>query len=288
MNMTKERDVATAPLAEVLRGYRIVDLSLTLDDRLPCVWPGHMPFEHKVHNWYTVVVGGGQRLRSTAPYYTCWMTLDEHVGTHFDAPTHFIPPPDSGLEHANEFGDMYGDRVPLELLQGPATVIDVRALREDPEDGVSPLITPEFLESWEDEKGPISPGDVVLFFGGWDELYVPHPEGAKYAHGPVLGGDAPGWPAPSADAVVSLYDRGVRTLGTDAPSIGAAHEGLSMHWAGLGRGMVYVEALSRLGELPLRGSFFVFLPLKVAESSGASGRALAYVPDNPGTTGGVG
>ena len=88
-------------LAQALLQYRIVDLSLTLDDRLPGVWPGHMPFEHKVHNWYAVSVSGGQRLRSTAPYYTCWMTLDEHVGTHFDAPAHFIPPPDSGLDHAN-------------------------------------------------------------------------------------------------------------------------------------------------------------------------------------------
>jgi isatin hydrolase len=269
---------AESPLAQTLRGYRIVDLSLTLDDRLPCVWPGHMPFEHKVHNWYEVVVGGGQRLRSTAPYYTCWMTLDEHVGTHFDAPTHFIPPPGSGLTHANEFGAMYGDRVPLELLQGPATVIDVRPLRQHPEDGVSPLITPAFLEAWQEEHGAVAEGDVVLFFGGWDELYLPDPEGAGYVRAPLVTRDGPGWPAPSAEAVLYLYERGVRTLGTDGPSIGAAHEGLSMHYAGLGRGMVYVEGLACLQELPVRGSLFVFAPIKIAESSGGPGRALAYVP----------
>jgi kynurenine formamidase len=267
-----------SPLAQALAGCRVVDLSLTLDDRLPCVWPGHMPFEHKVHNWYTMDVGGGQRLRSTAPYYTCWMTLDEHVGTHFDAPTHFIPPPDSGLEHANEFGAVYGDKVPLELLQGPATVIDVRPLRENGEDGASPLITREFLERWQEENGAVAAGDVVLFSSGWDEFYVPFPEGAKYTQRPLVFRDSPGWPAPHADAVAYLYERGVRTVGTDGPSIGAAHEGLSMHYAGLGRGMVYVEALTRLEELPVRGSFFVFLPLKIAESSGGNGRAFAYVP----------
>jgi isatin hydrolase len=267
-----------SPLARALRAYRIVDLSLTLDDRLPCVWPGHMPFEHKVHNWYTMSVGGGQRLRSTGPYYTCWMTLDEHVGTHFDAPTHFIPPPDSGLDHASELGAVYGDRVPLELLQGPATVVDVRVLRANPENGVSPLITPELLDRWEQENGAIAEGDVVLFRSGWDELYVPYPEGARYMQRPLVFRDAPGWPAPSAEAVASLYERGVRTLGTDGPSIGAAHEGLSMHYAGLGRGMAYVEGLARLDELPVRGSLFVFMPLKIAESSGGGGRALAYVP----------
>jgi kynurenine formamidase len=277
--MTAVEGTATStPLAQALVGHRIVDLSLTLDDRLPGVWPGHMPFEHKVHNWYAVSLGGGQRLRSTAPYYTCWMTLDEHAGTHFDAPAHFIPPPDSGLDHANEFGATYGDKVPLEQLQGPAAVVDVRSLRQHPVDGVSPLITPELLEAWQREHGPIGEGDVVVFFGGWDELYLPYPEGAKYVHRPVVTRDSPGWPAPSAEAVAYLYDLGVRTLGTDGPSIGAAHEGLSMHWAGLERGMAYVEGLAHLDELPARGSYFVFMPLKIAESSGGSGRALAYAP----------
>ena len=96
--------------------------------------------------------------------------------------------------------------------------------------------------------------------------------------GPLVFRDHPGWPAPSAEAVEYLYDQGVRTLATDGPSIGAAHEGMSMHYAGLGRGMVYVEGLAQLEQLPIRGSYFVFMPLKIAESSGGSGRALAYVP----------
>ena len=273
-----EGTVAAPPLAEVLRSYRIVDLSLTLDDRFPCVWPGHMPFEHKVHNWYAVTAGGGQRLRSTAAYYTCWMTLDEHVGTHFDAPTHFIPPPDSGLPHASEMGEIYGDRVPLELLQGPATVVDLRPLRAGSENGVSPLVTPEFLERWEQENGLFRGGELVVLFSAWDELYKPYPDGRNYVQGPLVFRDHPGWPAPSAEAVEYLYDQGVRTLATDGPSIGAAHEGMSMHYAGLGRGMVYVEGLAQLEQLPIRGSYFVFMPLKIAESSGGSGRALAYVP----------
>lgn len=278
--MTAAPEIAAAsPLAEALKGYRIVDLTLTLDDRLPCVWPGHQPFEHKVHNWYTDSTEGAQRVRSIAAYYTCWMTLDEHVGTHFDAPPHFIPPPGSGLDHANEFGAVHGDRVPLEQLQGRVDVVDARPLRQaEQQPGVSPLVTPEYLERWEAEHGPFTPGDVVLLLGGWDEHYLPYPEGAKYVQGPLVFRDSPGWPSPSAEAVELLYDRGVRTLGTDGPSIGAAHEGMSMHYAGLSRGMAYVEGLTRLQELPARGAYFVFMPLKIAESSGGSGRALAYVP----------
>ena len=39
-----------------------------------------------------------------------------------------------------------------------------------------------------------------------------------------------------------------------------------------------VLGLAGLEELPVRGSYFVFLPLKIAESSGGNGRAFAYVP----------
>lgn len=276
--MATEERVSPAPIVSVLQGYRIVDLSVTLDETMPCVWPGHMPFEHKVHNWYVASDGPGQLLRSAGPYFTCWMTLDEHCGTHFDAPTHFVPPPESGLAHAGDLGAIYGDLVPLDTLQGPATVVDVRALVASPQNGVSPLITPGFLATWERRHGPFEAGTAVLLYGGWDQHYVRYPEGAGYSRGALVSRDRPGWPAPHADAVVYLYDRGIRLLGTDGPSIGAAHEPVSMHRAGLERGMAYVESLARLGELPVRGSYFIFMPLKIARSSGGNGRALAFVP----------
>jgi kynurenine formamidase len=283
--MTTTERFSALELANVLQDYQIVDLSVTLDDTMPCTWPGHMYFEHKIHNWYAPIEGPGQPLRSAGAYYTCWMTLDEHSGTHFDAPTHFVPPPDSGLEHASDLGSIYGDKVPLEALQGPATVADVRELNRDGQNGISPLITPDFLAAWEQRHGRFQPGDAVLLYTGWDQYYVPYPEGVKYSQGAVVLHTHPGWPAPSAEAVIYLYDRGVRLLGTDGPSIGGSHEAMTMHYAGLERGMAYVESLARLGELPVRGSYFIFMPLKIAQSSGGNGRALAFVPKGSHTIG---
>jgi kynurenine formamidase len=40
-----------------------------------------------------------------------------------------------------------------------------------------------------------------------------------------------------------------------------------------------VEILTNLGDLPVRGAFFVFLPLKISGSSGGPGRAIALVPN---------
>ncbi len=68
-------------------------------------------------------------------------------------------------------------------------------------------------------------------------------------------------------------------MGIDAPSIGSAHDGVPVHQEGLGRGMRYVEILTNLGELPVHGAFFVFMPLKIANSSGVPGRAMALVQE---------
>lgn len=279
VRVTLRQEAPAQTLTDVLTRYHLVDLSLTLDDRLPCAWPGNVAFQHKVHNWYAPVTEGPQPISSRSSFYTCWFTVDEHAGTHFDAPPHFIPPPDTALPHASEWGSQYGDKVPLEELQGPAVVVDVRPLLPHAHRGTSPLIDPQFLTEWERRHGEFKQGEAVLLFSGWDRYHTSGSNGRKYVDGPILFADEPGWPAPSAEAVEHLYDKGIRLLGTDAPSIGAAHEGASMHYAGLERGMRYVESLANLAVLPVRGSYFIFMPLKIAQSSGACGRAMAFVPD---------
>jgi len=254
-----------------------VDLSNLLSEDMPA-WPGHMLFTHKVHNWYERVDAPGQPLRSTAAYYTCFYTIDEHCGTHFDAPPHFVPPPGSGLPHAGEIGAQTGDRILLERLRGPAVVVDVRSLNAGATDGVSPRITPAFLKAWEAEHGELSAGDVVIVRTGWDAYWTAGEEGLKFCWRPVVLRDHPGWPAPSAEAIEYFYGRGVRLFCTDAPSIGAVEDQESMHLAGLTRGLLYVEGLANLARLPARGAFFMFMPLKLAHSSGGNGRAAALIP----------
>jgi kynurenine formamidase len=270
-----ETEVSGPPsLSVVAGGYEVVDLSLTLDELLPCAWTGNMHFEHQIENWYVPLQGDDQpqRLRSVGPYYTCWMTIHEHTGTHFDAPTHYVPPPDSGLPYASEYGSMYGDHIPVRQFQGPAAVIDVTQLKGSNPEDVSPRITLERLHAWEAEHGEIEAGDAVILATGWDENYVPWPNGIRHSI------KLPTWISPDAETVTYLADRGVELLGTDAPTIGAMDEMHSAHRAGLGRGMVYVEHLANVVGLPARGCHFIFLPLKITRSSGSPGRAIAFVP----------
>ena len=119
----------------------------------------------------------------------------------------------------------------------------------------------------------------MLFLTGWDRYYVEGEEGARYMHGSLVTGKAPGWPAPSPETTIYLHERGVKTIGIDAPSIGSAHDGVPVHQEGQSRGMRYVEILTNLGELPVRGACFIFMPVKIAGSSGGPGRAMALLPE---------
>lgn len=274
--MTLESDGATVhPPAP----SRMVDLTLLIAEELPCYWATHMPYQHKTFNYFVDRPDQAAPLFSrTGPYQTRWMLIDEHTGTHVDAPAHFIPPPGSGLPHAGDAGRVTADLLPLEQLGGPAVVIDVPEDLPGAAPGVSPIIEPGLIEDFERDHGAIRPGDIVLFRGRWDRHYAPGDDGTAYCHDPLVTKTGPGWPAPEPPAMQYLLDRGVRCAGTDSPSMGSSHDGGPVHVTGLSAGACFVEALTNLDALPVRGAWFQFAPLHVARATGAPGRALAYVP----------
>lgn len=275
-------ELAAMPMAPtaspVPAGARLVDLTLLLAEELPCWWSTHMPYQHKTFNYFADRPDAVAPLLCRAgPYQTRWMLVDEHTGTHVDAPAHFIPPEGSGLPNAGEQGAVTVDRVPLDQMAGPAAVIDVPDDLPGGGPGVSPIIEPDLLHEYERQHGTIDAGTVVLFRTRWDRYYRPGEEGSRYCFDALVTRTGPGWPAPDVPIMTELLDRGVRCVGTDAPSMGSVHDGAPVHVEGLRRGAVYIEALHRLDQLPPRGAYFLFAPLNVARGTGAPGRALAWV-----------
>ncbi len=264
------------------RARRVVDLTVLLSETLPAHWGSNPPFARWTNNWFEQPTNayGSPAAGSNGPYYSQRFVLDEHTGTQTDFPAHFVPPPDSGLPHASPMGAVTGDKYPLDRMMGPAAVINVTDLRDAAEPGFSAPITVERIQAWESEHGPIQPGEVVLFYSGYsDAYYKPLPEGARMTLEPLVLKTAPGWPAPTPEAVKYLFDRGVWHLGTDGASMGPVEDGQPTHLAGLQQGMSWEELLINLGELPVRGAFYVALPLKVADQSGAPTRAIALLPE---------
>jgi kynurenine formamidase len=244
------------------------DLTLTVAADLPCVWPAGMtPFAVVP----TKTIGLG-------PYHRDMLIIDEHTGTQWDAPAHFVPPPDSGLPGAGPNGLITGEKIPAWQFCGEACVIDVTAHRDDAPAGSSFLIGPDVVKTWEREHRPLRFGDAVLFRSDYtDQYYKPFPAGDRFVAS-VLAKKAPGWPAPTPETMAYLADKGVMTLGLDGASMGPVPDlAVATHQAGGKRGLIWTECATNLGSLPTTGAFYAQLPAKHAGGSGGECRCLAIV-----------
>jgi len=246
-------------MAHTTDSIHIVDLSMTFSMDSPVFWPTHHPFEQKP--WKSFSQGDG--------YQTNYFLMDEHTGTHCDAPAHFIRPEEkTGATY-------FGDSLSLAALMGPLAVIDVTSLRSTAPDGTSPEIPPAFIQDWEKKHGPLSKGTIVAFRTDWDQYLQSPTLHEKYAYGPVVTSNCPGWPVPSIGTIAYLQDKGIQCFGIDTPSMGASNGGEALHQFSLGKNLVFIEGLVHLSELEPRGFDFIFLPLKLANSTGCPGRAIA-------------
>jgi kynurenine formamidase len=111
-----------------------------------------------------------------------------HVGTHVDAPLHFL------------VGGDTIDEIPLDRLAGPGVVLDLE--REGPGE----ISLAEF-EAAAEEAGGVEEGDIVLVRTGWGAHF--HDEDDEtYQRYPWLAGEIADW----------LLDRGAKLLAVDTIS----------------------------------------------------------------------
>lgn len=239
----------------------VVDLTQPLSDRTPVLvlpepfvntpgWKMHelSRFDARGPAWYWNSFEGG-----------------EHVGTHFDAPVHWVTGKDG--EDVSQ--------VPANRLIGPAVVIDKSAeVAEDPDY----LLAVEDVKAFEEEHGSLPEGGWLLYRTGWDarahdqDAFLNADDGGP--HTPGFSTECAQWLAETSP----LIGVGVETVGTDA---GAAHSfdpPFPCHAFMLGAGKYGLTQLANLAALPPTGSVLVAAPLKIVEGSGSPARVLALKP----------
>ncbi|MBI5758738.1 MAG: cyclase family protein [Planctomycetales bacterium] len=256
---------AGATAAEPLKGH-VHDLSLLVAPEMPCVWPVGMMQHSVVPN----------RTFGASPYHRDLVTIDEHTGTQWDAPAHFVPPPDSGLPGAGPMGLITGDKVPAWQFIGEACVIDIREHIDNAPPGSSFLITPAIVQQWEKKHRPVGPGDVVLFRSDYSDRYFKPlaTGGERFVH-TVLRKDTSGWPAPTPECMKYLGNKKVMALGLDGASMGPVPDlAVATHQAGGQFGMIWTECATNLGSLPTTGACYVLLAAKHVGGSGGEARAI--------------
>lgn len=192
------------------------------------------------------------------------ISMCEHTGTHFDAPSHWI----SGRDVPN--GAV--DEIDPAMLIGPVVVIDCSegaAQNDDFE------LTPEVILAWEEEHGRIPSGSWVLMRTDWSKR-----SGDAYLN---MKEDGPHSPGPTPDAIRLLVeDRDIRgfgteTVGTDAGQGAHYTPPYPAHFTLHGAGKYGLQCLRNLDQLPPTGAVLIAPPLKIRNGTGSPLRVLALV-----------
>jgi kynurenine formamidase len=228
------------------KGFRdVYDLTHTYSPKLP-VFPSFRPVQ--IRQRFAVARDG---------FFANEMTLDEHTGTHMDAPAHFVA------------GAATADHVAPERLIAPLAVVSIesRAAR-DPD----ALLTVDDLTVWEKRHGRLPRGSFVALHSGWDaridnaDRFL-NRDGKGTMHAPGFSEEAARFLVEERDIVGA----GVDTLSLDA----AAVQKFVAHLVLLGAGKYGVELLANLSRVPPSGATIIVGAPKHEGASGGPVRVLA-------------
>ena len=130
---------------------KLYDLSQPLNQDVPS-WPYYPPFEVKYI-----------KRKAEHGVNAQYIQTSNHIGTHLDAPRHFVT------------GGMTIDEIPLDWLYGPGVIVNLT----DEMDELA-VYTPEMIES----RVEIRDGDILLLHTGWHKYaqFGETPDEEKYIH----------------------------------------------------------------------------------------------------------
>jgi kynurenine formamidase len=210
----------------------IHDLSITLNEQtLPFLPAGdpHMIWKHSADH-------------SFAPVQVSLFTMVTHLGTHIDAPLHYI-------KGGKAIPDM-----PLSAYCGRAVCIEAEGYSKEQEYDIGEVMNKN--------KGIIEPGDILLLHTGYEDL-VGTPAYFEFADFRENTGEI-------------LEQYGINGIGFDLPSIAFKNRA---HQEVLGRGIGIIESLINLKPLIGRRFYFSAAPLKFEDGDGSPVRAYAVTED---------
>jgi arylformamidase len=215
---------------------KIVDLSHSIEE-------GMMTFPTHWHPVVEITILGRHGVEGRE---TRKVVLGTHIGTHADAPRHFIP------------NGPTIDETPLEILIGLATIADFTGCKP-----LHEIDVPELRE----KLGDAVPSRLILRTG-WSEYFG---NLKFYNEYPFLSENAAQW----------LVKNGVRLIAMDTPSPdNPAHsrgtpKDSPNHKVLLGAGVVLVEYLANLKSLTAREVELIVMPLKLKGCDGSPVRCVA-------------
>ena len=260
--MTKSNTTLTQ-LAKAIsnESVKIVDLTNTLSPDFPVII---LPPEFGQCEQFKMETLSRYDENGPAWYWNN-ISMNEHTGTHFDAPAHWV----TGKNIPNNTVET----IPVKDFVAPAVVINIS---EEAKINPDFLLTKEYLMEWEKIHGKIPPKNWIALRTDWYKLVGTE----KYLNMHEDGAHSPG---PDKSAIEFLvFERdclglAVETVGTDAGQAFDFDPPLPAHSILHGNGRYGLQCLKNLDKLPTFGSIIIANPLKIEQGSGSPLRVLALV-----------
>ena len=229
-------------------GFRdIYDLTHTLSSQTP-VYPAFKPIQ--IVDRFTIARDG---------FYCKELVLNEHTGTHMDAPIHFVT------------GGSSADRIPVDRLFAPLAVISIKG-RAD-KDADAGLMVDDIM-AWEKRYGRLPRAAFVAMYSGWDarigdSTRFLNADAKGTLHFPGVSGEAAKFLSQERDVVGVGVDTVSLDLGTAQPPVA--------HLTLLGAGKYAVELLNSLGTVPPSGATIIIGGPKHLGATGGPARVFAVM-----------
>ena len=189
-------------------------------------------------------------------YYANKLTFGEHIGTHMDAPAHFVE------------GAAFSNELPVEQFFAPLAIIDVsERAAADP----NTQVMPDDVTAWEDEHGPLPAGALVIMYSGWESRLSDPPSFIN------MGDDGMHFPGFHPDATGFLVEeRDITGIGVDTLSLDfGASKDFGTHLTLLSAGKYGLENVAALANVPRTGGVVIVGGPKVTVGSGGQSRVMA-------------
>jgi kynurenine formamidase len=214
-------------------------------------WPGGSYFPFTFKNLATYDKDG---------VYSNSFSMPEHLGTHMDAPNHFVK------------GQSSLDQIPLTQLFGPAVVVDTRQKVNNSPDY---QLNIQDIKEWEKAYGPIPAGAIILMHTGWGKRWS---DFSSYQNRDAQGNlHFPGYSPEVAQFLIKerdIYGIGIDTLSVDY----GLSKGFKVHHICHGAGKYHLENVANLDKMPNEGAYLILAPIKIQGGSGGPTRIYAVLP----------
>ena len=224
---------------------KLADLTHELYEEFPTFFGEQQFFKEQKFNW------------NEHKFNLFELRVNEHTGTHMDAPLHF-----------SENGQSVAE-VPVENLVCPLCVIDVKAKAADNADY---QVTPDDIKAWTDANGAIPDGACVAMNSGW----AAHVGTDKFRN--ADGENKMHFPGFHIEATQMLTETGAVGMAVDTLSLDhGMSPDFATHYAWLPTNRWGIECIANLDAMPASGATLILGAPKHRGGSGGPARVLAMM-----------